>query len=320
MQRSLSLPDVLRLSTFDIYVNEFNCLSRRSLVVISMGFVSFIYRQLSHKPSPISSSISLAGRTAIITGSNVGLGLEASRELIDHNISRVILAVRRLQNGEAAKTELQTNHPECDIQVWELDQDTFASVTTFGKRAQALDRLDIVILNAGVMKKKFVRSSSGHESTLQVNYLATALLTLLLLPILKTTAKLTAQPSHLTVVTSELHMWTSFKQRSAPNLFKLLDDEHSFTPEVYHVSKLLVVLWVRDLALKTDPSDVIVNCVNPGLCWSSLHRDDDNFGLRMFKQLCAWTSAQGGHCLADAAVVKQTESHGGYISEQMLNP
>lgn len=285
-----------------------------------MGFVSFIYRQLSHKPSPIPSSISLAGKTAIITGSNVGLGLEASRELIDHNISRVILAVRRLQNGEAAKTQLQTNHPECDIQVWELDQDTFTSVTAFGKRAQALDRLDIVILNAGVMKKKFVRSSSGHESTLQVNYLATALLMLLLLPILKTTAKFTAQPSHLTVVTSELHMWTSFKQRSAPNLFELLDDEHSFTPEVYNISKLLVVFWVRDLALKTDPSEVIVNCVNPGLCWSSLHRDDDNFGLHMFKQLCAWTSAQGGHCLADAAVVKQAESHGGYLSEQMLTP
>lgn len=285
-----------------------------------MGFASFFYRQLSDKPSPIPSSISLAGQTAIVTGSNIGLGLEVTRELIDHNISRVILAVRRLQNGEAAKTQLQTNHPDCDIQVWELDQDKFASITAFRKRAQTLDRLDIVILNAGVMKKKFVRSSSGHELTLQVNYLATALLTLLLLPTLKTTAKLTGQPSHLTIVTSELHMWTSFKQRSAPNLFNLLDDEHSFTPEAYNISKLLVVFWVRDLASKTDPSDVIVNCVNPGLCWSSLHRDDDNFGLRMFKHLCAWTSAQGGHCLADAAVVKQAESHGGYLSEQKLNP
>ena len=112
------------------------------------------------------------------------------------------------------------------------------------------------------MKKKFVRSSSGHELNLQVNYLVTALLTLFLLPTMKITAKLTGQPSRLTIMTSEMHMSTSFKQRSAPSLFDLLDDEHSFTPEAYNVSKLLVVFWVRDLASKTDPSDVIVNCVN----------------------------------------------------------
>ncbi|MCJ1349909.1 hypothetical protein MMC31_008152 [Peltigera leucophlebia] len=265
-----------------------------------MGFVSFFYRQLSDKPSPILSSISLAGQTAIVTGSNVGLGLEATRELIDHKISRVILAVRSLQKGEAAKTQLQTNHPDCDIQVWELDQDKFASINAFRKRAQTLDRLDIVILNAGVMKKKFVRSSSGHELNLQVNYLVTALLTLFLLPTLKITAKLTGQPSRLTIVTSEMHMWTSFKQRSAPSLFDLLDDEHSFTPEAYNVSKLLVVFWAYVGAPCTEMTTT--------------------FGSRMFKHLCAWTSAQVGHCLADAAVVKQAESHGGYLSEQKLNP
>ena len=283
-----------------------------------MGFFSFCYRQLSEKPLPIPASIHLAGHTAIITGSNVGLGFEAAKELVTHRTSRVILAVRNMQSGEEAKAELQKINSECAIEVWELDQNSFPSIQAFGKRAQNLDRVDTVILNAGVMKRSYAKSSSGHELHLQVNYLSTALLSLLLLPILKATSKLTMRPSHLAVVTSELHMWTPFKQRTATDLFQKLDDKASFTPDHYNVSKLLGVLWVQELASKVDESEVIVNTVNPGLCWSSLHRDQDNFGLRAFKHLFAWTSAQGGHCLVDAAVVQKSESHGGYLSEQRL--
>lgn len=281
-----------------------------------MGFLSFCYRQLSKKPSPIPASIDLAGQTAIITGSNSGLGLEAARELVTHRIGRLVLAVRNPQSGEEAKESLQRINSECAIEVWELDQNSFASIEAFGKRAEKLDRLDTVILNAGVMKQKYIKSSTGHELHLQVNYLSTALLSLLLLPPLKSTAKLATKPSRLTFVTSELHMWTPFKQRTAIDLFQKLDDKDSFTPDHYNVSKLLGVLWVQELASKIDSSEVVINSVNPGLCWSSLHRDDDNFGFRAFKHLFAWTSAQGGHCLADAAIVQSSESHGNYLSEQ----
>ena len=285
-----------------------------------MGFTSFFYHQLYDKPKPTPTTINLSGQTAIITGSNVGLGLEATRELIERRISRVILAVRSLENGETAKAQLQKGNPDCTIEVWELDQNDFASVTAFGKRAQALNRLDIAILNAGVMKREYIQAPSGHELHLQINYLATALLSLLLLPRLKENAKAAGQPSHLTIVTSEMHMWTPFKQRSAPNLFQELDKKSAFSPDNYNVSKLLQVLWVQELASKTQPSEVIINTVNPGLCWSSLHRDQDEFGLRFFKHLCAWTSAQGGHCIVDAAIVKQAESHGGYVSGQKMMP
>jgi NAD(P)-dependent dehydrogenase (short-subunit alcohol dehydrogenase family) len=285
-----------------------------------MGFLGFFYRQLSDKPSPTPTSISLAGQTAIVTGSNVGLGLEAARQLIEHKLSRLILAVRSSQNGESAKIELQKKHPECAVEVWELDQNSFASVTAFAKRANGLDRLDLVVLNAGVMKRKYVQSASGHELHLQVNYLATALLTLSLLPALKKTAKLAGRPSHMTVVTSELHMWTSFKQRSAPNLFHKLDDKAAFSPDHYNVSKLLGVLWAQELASRTPSTEVVINTVNPGLCWSSLHRDDENFGFRVFKHMCAWSSEQGAYCIVDAAIAKQAESHGCYLSEQKVTP
>ena len=73
----------------------------------------------------------LEGQTALITGSNVGLGFEATRELVQHKISRVILAVRSTENGETAKIKLQEKHPKCKIEVWELDQNSVESMTAF---------------------------------------------------------------------------------------------------------------------------------------------------------------------------------------------
>lgn len=284
-----------------------------------MGFLGFMYRQLSFKPQPIPASTNLAGRTVIVTGSNTGLGLEAAREIVSHNAQHVILGVRSLSKGEQARKELLLAYPECNIDVWELDCESFESIINFGERAKLLDRLDIVLLNAGTNKVEWIQSPSGHEATVQVNHLATALLSLLLLPPLKSTSKLSRTPSRMTITSSEVHMWTPMKERSAPNILSKMDEKESFAaPERYNTSKLLNVLWARELASKVDASQVVINTVNPGLCWSSLHRDDPSTALRIFKKVFAWTTVQGGHCLVDAAVVQQVESHGGYVSEQKL--
>ena len=67
-----------------------------------------------------------------------------------------------------------------------MDMASYDSVVAFAERAKGLERLDIVVLNAGVMKVSYdIVESSGHEETIQVNFLSTVLLTALLLPILK---------------------------------------------------------------------------------------------------------------------------------------
>lgn len=171
-----------------------------------MGFPGFCYRQWFVQPSPVPANINLAGETAIVTGADVGLRTEASKQFVAHTISRIILAVRNAQRGEEARMELRKVDPECIFEAWELEQNSFASIVAFGKRAQTLDRVDMVILNAGVMKKEYIKSPTGYELHLQVNYLSTALLSLLLLPPLKATSELAMRPSHMIVVTSEMHM------------------------------------------------------------------------------------------------------------------
>jgi NAD(P)-dependent dehydrogenase (short-subunit alcohol dehydrogenase family) len=135
------------------------------------GMLGFFIHQLTFQPKPLPQDVHLDGMTAIVTGANIGLGLEASKEMAGHGLARVILGVRTLSKGEAAKQEILKQSPDCDVQVWPVDHESFESMVTFGERAQALDRLNIVILCAGVKKLVFSLAKTGHEQNVQVSSL-----------------------------------------------------------------------------------------------------------------------------------------------------
>ena len=52
-------------------------------MIIILEF-DFCYRQLTYKPKPLPTDVSFVGKTALITGANSGLGLEAAHELAAH--------------------------------------------------------------------------------------------------------------------------------------------------------------------------------------------------------------------------------------------
>lgn len=287
-------------------------------------FAGFFYRQLTIKPKPLPSNVRLDGKTALITGANAGLGLEAAKELAAHGLARLILAVRTPSKGDAAKQEVLAINPAVDVQVWELDHESFASIDAFGRRADTLDRLDIVILNVGVKYLDYVQSKTGHEAHVQVNHLGTALVSVHMLVPLDRTAKALGTPTRLTIVSSENHFWAKFKELKAPNALAELDTAKACFKgmsraniERYSTSKLLNVLWMRELNARAARLhlDIVINTVNPGFCASSLHRSDPQAGKAV--KLLAWTAEQGGHNLADAAT-KHAEDRGAYISEQIV--
>lgn len=77
----------------------------------------------------------------------------------------------------------------------------------FAKRAESLERLDILLENAGISTAKFVEVSS-NESTITTNVVATFLLALLMLPVLQQTSKKHNVTPTLTIVSSEVHFFT----------------------------------------------------------------------------------------------------------------
>jgi NAD(P)-dependent dehydrogenase (short-subunit alcohol dehydrogenase family) len=285
------------------------------------GFLGFCYRQLTYKPKPLPQETTLEGKTALITGANSGLGLEAARELALHKLSRLIIAVRDASKGEAAKASILESSPKCDIQIWPLNHESYDSLAEFGKRLKSLDRLDYALLNAGVKVLAYSASHTGHELNVQTNHIGTSAVSLLVLPALRKTAQEAKIPTRLTIVSSEGHFWIPFHERKAPSILARMDEQSTFGTKMqrYYTTKLLNVLWTRELATKVPSEEVIINTLNPGFCYSGLHRHEHTGIIKIFLWAFGWTSVQGGHCLADA-LVRHQDSHGKYLSEQQETP
>ena len=114
-----------------------------------------------------------AGRTIIITGANSGLGAVAARELARVG-GQVILAVRNTGKGEAAAQQMTG-----DVEVRQLDLQNLASVRQF---AEGVDKVDVLINNAGIMAVPYALTGDGFESQIGTNHLGHFALTNLLLP------------------------------------------------------------------------------------------------------------------------------------------
>ena len=81
----------------------------------------------------------------------------------------------------------------------------------------------------------------------------------------------------------------------------------------YLVSKILDVFGTRAIAERsTQP--VIINTVNPGLCYSELSREMQGWAVALFMRLLARTTEVGSRTLV-AAVFAGKESHGQYMSD-----
>lgn len=167
----------------------------------------------------------LSGQTIVVTGSNVGLGLEAARHFTRLNAEKVILGVRNLEKGEAAKKSIEeTTNRRNVVEVWGLDLASYESTKEFAQRLGSLKRLDVLVENAGISTPIY-RLFEDNESTITTNVVSTFLLALLALPKLQETAMRFNNTPHLVIVSSEVHAFTSFPERKSANIFNTLNDQ-----------------------------------------------------------------------------------------------
>ena len=184
----------------------------------------FLYSQfLITPPMPTKQ---FTGQTVIVTGSNTGLGLEAARHITRLRAEKVILAVRTLSKGEAAKRSIEeTTGRKGVVEVWSLDLSSYESVKDFAERAtRELRRVDVLLENAGMMMSKFAMTEQD-ESTVTTNVVSTFLLGILMLPKLRETAQRYNVQPRMTIVSSDLHFVCGFPERKAENVFEALSDK-----------------------------------------------------------------------------------------------
>ncbi|THV49636.1 hypothetical protein BGAL_0186g00250 [Botrytis galanthina] len=274
--------------------------------------------------------VNLSKSTVLITGANAGLGLEAAREILLSKPERLILAVRDIEKGNIAKRELQNRTTSStQIDVHKLDHSSFRSVQNFVKGLEG-QRVDIAILNAGTWNTQFTTTGDGYEGNLQVNTLAPALLSLLLLPNLRVAASSTrptdAPQPHLSIVSSGLHEMAKFPEKDLPQgeILVALNDATRYTQsDRYPVTKAISLLWTKELAKKVASSEVIINAPTPGFCKTGLMSQTSGimgFIVKLSIMLVSRSAPDGARCLVDAAVSGSQETHGRYLSEMQVKP
>lgn len=316
----------------------------------SNSHLFFLYSQLFLTPAPLPRILSLAGKTGIITGSNTGLGYHASAQLLARGLSRLILAVRDVKKGEAAKEMLLAGLDDgimgrkgkAVVEVWELDLARYESVVGFVEKVKTTRglRVDFAVLNAAVAKFGFeVNETTRHEVTTQTNWLSTALLAVLLVPVLQaqysSSERSTLTLPVMSIVGSETAQWASLKEgkramRAGKSVIGALDEKRNFDPaDRYYASKLLLLFFFMEFSERLDTpgmegssNDVVVNIVNPGFCYGSeLHREVKGvLGgiLATVKRIIGRSTETGARTLAHAAVVDSVESHGKYLSDEKI--
>jgi NAD(P)-dependent dehydrogenase (short-subunit alcohol dehydrogenase family) len=205
---------------------------------------------------------SQAGRTALVTGANSGIGYQAALELARHG-ARVLLGCRNEAKGRAALARLQREAPGASAELVELDVASLASIRRFavgfGARGMALD---LLINNAGVMAlpKREVTEDS-FERQFGTNHLGHFALTGLLMETL-----LAAPAPRVVTVASLAH-------RNGKIEFDNLQSERRYEPwDTYGASKLANILFAKELdrRARAAHSRLLSLAVHPGVSTTSI--------------------------------------------------
>lgn len=127
----------------------------------------------------------LAGKTAVVTGANTGIGKEVARDLARLN-ARVLLVCRNEERGQAALDEIvaDTGNHKTELRI--VDVSSRAAVRVFGAELRKSEpELHILVNNAGVWLEERRESVDGIELTWATNVLGMHQMTRELLPLLE---------------------------------------------------------------------------------------------------------------------------------------
>jgi NAD(P)-dependent dehydrogenase (short-subunit alcohol dehydrogenase family) len=204
------------------------------------------------------------GREVIVTGANTGIGFETARMLALKG-ARVTLACRSLDRGQAAVNRILAESADAAVSLEELDLSDLGNVEAFAARfADQHERLDLLILNAGVMVPPESKTAQGFELQFGVNHLGHFALTGALLPLLRAT-----EGSRVVVVSS------TAATRGVMDFDDLQFEKRGYAPwQAYGQSKLANQLFTLELQrrLRAAGSSVLVTAAHPGWTATDLQR------------------------------------------------
>jgi len=203
----------------------------------------------------------MSERVAVVTGASSGIGKEAAKALALQGW-RVIGIGRSPERSAAAAAEIAAAGPAIPFEMLVADLARMAQARRVaGEIAARVDRIDVLINNAGGMCSDFVVTDEGLEENFAGNHLGPFVLTNALLPLLRVAAKdAPANSVRIINVSSDASEmipgldWDDLQQLNTPFT----------TGKAYCQSKLANVMFARALARREGANGIVAMSVHPG--------------------------------------------------------
>lgn len=202
----------------------------------------------------------IAGKTALITGGNAGVGRATALEL-SRREAYVVLLCRDRTRGETAAREISAETGNAvelvtaDLSIQQSIRDAAAEIR------ERFPQLHVLINNAAIITEDRQLTRDGYERQWAVNALAPMLLTHELRKTL-----LHSAPARVISVSSGMHLRTGWDESN-------LQGERRYHPRtVYAGTKLANVLFTVELARVWQATGVTVNALHPGTIATGLYR------------------------------------------------
>ena len=188
----------------------------------------------------------------VITGATGAMGRVISKRLAAQD-KALILACRDMEKGEKLVKDLKEFSSNNDITAMHLDLSSFARVKAFVAELSELKRpVAALINNSAVLTRRRKTSVDGYELTIQVNFLSTVLLSMLMVPMFQ------EKGGRIVMTTSLMRNFTSL-----PYEFPAVNN---FVPlTTFAQSKLALTLFSIYMSTTLRTRHVNVNCADPGL-------------------------------------------------------
>ena len=195
----------------------------------------------------------MQSKTVVVTGGTSGIGEIAALRLAQQG-ARIVLVARDRARADATLAKLKSANPSAAHSAHLADLSAIAGMRRIATEIAAAEpRIDVLVNNAGAVFLSRQTSADGLEMTFATNHMAYFVVTNILLPNLKATPG-----ARIVSTASDAH-------KAGKLDFDDLQSQRSYSSfRAYGTSKLMNILFTRELAKRLADSGVTANCLHPG--------------------------------------------------------
>ncbi|HEX3809482.1 MAG TPA: SDR family oxidoreductase [Rhizomicrobium sp.] len=254
----------------------------------------------------------MQGKTVVITGATSGIG-EVAADRLALKGARIVFVARDPARGEETLKHLNAIAPG-DHAVHYADLSRLSEMKRVaGEIAAAEPKIDVLINNAGALFNTRTVTEDGLESTFALNHMSYFVITNLLLDKLKATLG-----ARIVSTASDAHKGNRLD-------FDDLQSAKSYTGfSVYGRSKLMNILFTRELSRRLSGSVIIANCLHPGFVATRFGHGSGGIVGSVVKvaQNFALTPEQGAQTIIYLASSPEVDGKSGgyYVKSKLATP